>query len=107
MMTCHSCWVVPWWIGSGTTLTRPFVGGGAEEVRDVVDADGKLTAIEDGGRRPDAGGALDRGRVRAAVHHAPRGVLVRTELDPRDHPVQTDRLERHPERFQEWARVIE
>jgi hypothetical protein len=38
---------------------------------------------------------------------APGRVLVRTELDPRDHPVRTNRLERHPERFQEGARIIE
>ena len=32
MMTCHNCWVAPWWIGSATTLTRPRVRGRSKSV---------------------------------------------------------------------------
>src|SRR5207248_6066448 len=80
---------------------------GAEEVGGVVDADSELTAIEHRRRGTDAGGALDRRGVGAAMDHPPRRVLLRTELDPRDHSVRTDRLERHAERPEEGARLIE
>src|SRR6266851_3243891 len=79
----------------------------AEKVRDVVDADRVLAAIQYRRRSADGGRALDRGCIGAAMDDAPRRVLIRTELDPRDHAVRTNRLERQPEGFQECARIIE
>src|ERR1700682_1075540 len=79
----------------------------AEEVRDVVDAYRELAAIENRRRRPHAGRTLDRGGVCTAVDDAPWRVLIRTELDPGDHSVRSDRLERHAERGEECARMIQ
>src|SRR5699024_1774773 len=55
-------------------------GARTQEVGGVVDADGEFAAIGHGVADSDAGGAFDDGRVDTAVDHAPRRVVVLTEL---------------------------
>ena len=83
--TCQSCWVRPCWIGSATTSIRPAVIGRTKSVL-LLTPTANWPRSTHRGARPDAGRRLDDRAVDAAVHDAPRRVLVGAELDVPGHP---------------------
>ncbi len=75
MSQCQSWPVRPWWTGTARTSSRPSRWAR----RKSVWLERPTANWPDGvgrGRRADAAGGLDRRRVDAAVHHAPRGVVL-------------------------------
>ena len=73
----------------GQPLHRPG-GDRPEEVRTVGHPYGDLAAIGHPGARTDGGGGLHGGRVDPAVHHSPRGVMLRAQLYLPAHPRARD-----------------
>src|SRR5438270_4896584 len=72
---------------------HPPGGERSKEVGRVGEADSQLPPFADRGACPDARRALDRGRVDAAMHDPPRGVVVGTELDVAGDPGPRDLVE--------------
>src|SRR5215210_4522359 len=64
-----------------------------QEVGAVADPDSKLAFLLYGDRSPHAGCALDCCGVDAAVHHAPRRMVVLAELDKAPDPASANLVE--------------
>ena len=68
----------------------PAGGDRPQEVGAVVDPDGELAAVGDGDAGPDRGRRLDHRAVDAAVHDAPRRVVVGAEVHGAGDPGAAD-----------------
>jgi hypothetical protein len=82
-------------------------GHRTQEVRGVGQPDGDLTLITHGGAGADAGRALDRGRVDAAVHDAPGRVVFRAKEHVPGDAGRGDLVEDQACRAQERAGLIQ
>ena len=104
--TRHSCWVRPWLRGGGLDVYPPD-GDRAQEVGGVGQAEGDLTPIADRDAGADAGRSLDRGRVDAAVHDPPRGVVLRAQLQVAGNSGRGDFIEDEASGAQERAGILQ
>ena len=85
----------------------PPIGNRPQEVRGVGQPDGDLTLITHGRAGANAGHAFDRGRVDAAVHDAPWGVVIRAKHQVPGDAGRGDLVEDQAGRAQEGADIIQ
>src|SRR5215471_13816936 len=73
----------------------------------VGQADGDLILLADGDAGADAGRSLDRGRVDAAVHNPPRGVVLWAQVQMASNPGGGDFVEDQTSGAQEGTGILQ
>lgn len=86
---------------------RSASGCGPEKICGVMHANRKLSVLCHCMAGTDARGALDNGRVKPTVHHAPRCVVILPEVNVAGRRIDVGAREHGTEVFREHDRVIE